>query len=173
MANRINSRTKGSTGERVAAKVLEAWTGKTFTRVPSSGGLGWHTSNSTGDIICSTEGHFFPFSVEVKLRESLNFDHILYLEKPKIMQFWEQSVRDAQRVQKCPIVMMRYNGLPKGFFFIMMPTEIFLLFFSEYLKPNQVMINGEFTLFTTELLQYIPYKKIRKPIKNFYRNGKG
>lgn len=170
---KINSRTKGNKGERVAAKVLETWTGKTFTRVPSSGGLGWHTSNSTGDIICSTEGHFFPFSVEVKLREKINFDHTLYLDKAEILKFWEQSVRDAQRVQKCPIVMMRYNGLPKDFFFILVPTEVFLAFFSDYLNPDQVFVNGRFTLFTTDLLQYIPYKKIRKPIKNHYRHGKG
>lgn len=172
----INSRNKGNKGERVAAKVLADWTGKTFTRVPSSGGLGWHTSNSTGDIICSTEGHYFPFSIEVKLRDQLNFDHLLYLDKPEILKFWDQSLRDAERVNKCPIVMMRYDRLPKDFFFILLPTKAYRNFLHTHLKGKgcrtiHIPTFG-ITMITTEALKHIPYNKIRKPIKSYFKDGK-
>lgn len=173
---KINSRNKGSKGERVASKVLEEWTGKKFARVPSSGGLSWHTSNSTGDIICATEGHYFPFSVEVKLRDQINFDHLLYLDKAKILDFWEQSKRDALRVNKCPIVMMRYDRLPKDFFFIILPLNIFAEFFDEYTNGKTdkiVTYNNQFVIMTTELLKKIPYKKIRKPLRKYMKDGKG
>lgn len=174
---KVNSRNKGSKGERVAAKVLADWTGKTFSRVPSSGGLNWHTSNSTGDIICTTEGHYFPFSVEVKLRDQLNFDHLLYLEKPEILKFWEQSLRDAKRVNKCPLVMMRYDRLPKNFFFILVPSNIYRNFLYVDLKGTDAkiihipMIN--LTILTTNSLEYISYKKLRKPLRKFMKDGKG
>lgn len=163
----INSRAKGNKGERIAAKVLEDWTSKTFARVPSSGGLRWHTSNSTGDIICTTEGFYFPFSVEVKLRSDINFEHLLYLEKSKILDFWRQATGDASRVNKAAMVMMRYDRLPKNFFFIIVPSDIFRKFIRPFAEEtdNYLIYNKTFVIFTTELLLKVPYKKIHKPLR--------
>lgn len=167
---RINSRNKGAKNERLACIILQQWTKKTFARVPSSGGLGWHNNLSTGDVMCTKEGHYFPFSIEVKARESLNLDHLLYLKNAEILKFWEQSKRDAKRLSKCPVVMMRYNGLPKGFFFIILPRVIYHKFLKEHIGPEESVIVSptfNFVILTTWALLRIPYKEIRKPIADY------
>ena len=167
----INGRSKGNKGERVAAAVLSDWTNKKFARVPSSGGLQWKNSNAKGDIVCTEEGHFFPFCVEVKSYAELNFEHLLYLDKAEVLKFWAQCIRDANLAKKCPILMMRYNGLPKKFFFIAIPAKIYHHHFSEHIKrPRAIhILEHDLVLFTTNELKDVPYKKIRKPIKTLYK----
>lgn len=118
---RINSKAKGSKNERDICKWWKEWTGYDFGRVPSSGGLRWsRTTDTTGDIICTDQKHFlrFPFSIECKNYKEINFEHILLGNKnAKIAQFWQQAVEDAQRGNKIPILMMRYNGMKKNEYF--------------------------------------------------------
>lgn len=171
---RINSRNKGATTERKACKVLKAWARKEFSRVPASGGLGWHNSQSTGDIMCIKEGHYFPFSVEVKARDSINFEHLLYLKKAEILDFWAQSVKDAKRVNKCPMVMMRYNGLPNGFFFVLLPRIIYHKFFKEHIPeedPILVASTHGFAIISSWSLMRTPYKEIRKPLMQYLKEN--
>jgi Holliday junction resolvase len=116
----INSRNKGCKAERTVAKLMEKWTSKQFARTPSSGGLNWKSANSKGDIVCTTEGHYFPFCIEVKHHAEINFSE-LYMpkkKKVKVLEFWEQCKRDALKANKIPLLFMRYNGLPNDFFFI-------------------------------------------------------
>lgn len=164
----INGRSKGNKGERVAAKVVGNWTSKAFARVPSSGGLQWKNTNAKGDIVCTEEGHYFPFCMEIKNYKEINFQHLLYLGKAEVLKFWTQCIRDAEIARKCPMLWMRYNGLPKEFFFIMIPERVFLKYFNPYLtKEDGVMTlnNLGLVIFTTNSLSKIPYKKIRKLIK--------
>lgn len=123
---RINSRSKGCKGERDLAKVLEKWTKKTFARTPSSGGLSWKTTNAKGDIVCTKEGHYFPFCVENKSYKELNFQHPLILPNAEILKFWEQCKRDAEIAKKVPLLTMRYNGMAKGLYFIIVKYKDFL-----------------------------------------------
>tara|TARA_R110000772_G_scaffold96765_2_gene195677 strand:+ start:300 stop:830 length:531 start_codon:yes stop_codon:yes gene_type:complete len=125
MADKINSRSKGSKNEREVSKLFETWTGFPFTRVPSSGGLGWKTSNSVGDIICTDEKHsrFFSFAIEAKFYKEIKFEHLINGNKNSdIIKFWEQSTRDANQVNKMPLVTMRYNGMKKNLHFIIIQT---------------------------------------------------
>lgn len=168
----MNSRNKGNKGERVAADVVGAWTNKKFARVPSSGGLQWKNTNAKGDIVCTEEGHFFPFCMEIKNYGDINFEHLLYLPKPEIMKFWSQCLRDAEIAKKCPMLWMRYNRLPKKFFFIMVPQEIFQTFFLPYLDEedrSMIFPTQKLAVLTTNSLGKIPYKKIRKQIKALYK----
>ena len=50
MADRINSKKKGSRNERQLSKIFEKWTNLTFSRTPSSGGLRWHRTDDTGAV---------------------------------------------------------------------------------------------------------------------------
>lgn len=124
MANKINSRTKGSKNERDICKWWEKWTGYEFSRVPSSGGLRWgRTTDTTGDIICSDQKHYlrFPFSIECKSYKDINFEHlILDVKNVMILEFWDQAKSDASRGKKLPILMMRYNNMKKGEYFMIL-----------------------------------------------------
>lgn len=129
MANKINSRTKGNKFERDVAKWFQKWTGYEFGRVPSSGGLRWKkTDNITGDITCTDDKHSrrFPYSIECKFYNELKFEHILLGNKScKIMGFWEQCKSDAARANKVPMLIMRYNQMPKEEYFIMLPNNLY------------------------------------------------
>lgn len=171
----INSRSKGNKGERDVAKLMKKWTGKDFARVPSSGGLQWKNAHAKGDIVCSEEGHYFPFCIEVKNYKELNFQHLLYLPEPDILKFWNQCLRDAEICNKAPMLIMRYNGLPKEFYFIAMRP----LHYREFIKPYQdenIKVMGiphlGIIIFTTPALLEVPYKKIRKPLRKFLKTNK-
>lgn len=111
----INSRNKGNKAERDLAKQLKEWAGKEFARSPSSGGLQWGSTFAKGDIVCTTEGHYFPFCVEIKFHKEIDTNNLLVGKKEsKIVSFWEQCRRDAKLADKIPILFMRYNMLPKG-----------------------------------------------------------
>lgn len=127
-ANKINSRSKGSRFERSIAKWLTDWTGYEFGRVPGSGSLRWKkTDNITGDITCTDPKHArrFPFTVECKSYQEIKFEHILLgLKTCKIASFWEQALGDAKRANKVPILIMKYNSMPKGESFFVVTKQV-------------------------------------------------
>lgn len=168
----VNRRQKGNRGEKMAASVIMKWTKKKFMRAETNNSIHMITAdNSKGDIICKTEGHYWPFCTEVKFYEDLNFQHLLYLPNPKILDFWNQCTNDAKRCNKCPLLMMRYNGLPKDFFFVAIPLKIYYLYFAKALKRSitfQIDALG-IVIFTSSDLLKIPYKEIRKEIRNLYK----
>ena len=171
MSSRINSRTKGSKNERNLTKLFAEWTGKEFARTPSSGGLGWRNSQTVGDIVCTTEGHLFPFAIEAKSHREINFEHLLYLEEPKILEFWEQAKNDSVKgkVKKVPLLFMRYNGMPKNFHFVGMTTQIWSLF-SNYFPANHrriVFHSGllHLTIIRSTTLFKSDYKQVRNALK--------
>lgn len=173
---KINSRSKGNRSERTACKFFKGWTGKEFSRTPSSGGLQWKKANVKGDIICTEEGHYFPFSVEVKNYKDLNFEHLLYDVKSDIMKFWSQCVADSLIANKAPMLLMRYNGMPKDLWFVMLPEYLYHEYLSPFIhvKEEKLFIipyHGVVVL-TTNTLGKVSYKKIRKPIKLHYLNEK-
>jgi Holliday junction resolvase len=167
---RINSRAKGAKNERKVCKTFQEWTGFEFNRTPASGGLRWKkTDNIVGDLICSEPNIIFPFSVEVKAYEEINFEHLLYLKDTKIEKFWNQALEDSQRGQKIPLLLMRYNGMPSDLYFLGMNFKHFLRFrkhlkleytYAKLPKHKLVILNSK-ALFEAE---YTPLEKIAKKI---------
>jgi hypothetical protein len=136
----INSRRKGKKAERVIAKVLEKWTGKKFASTPASGGLNWQKANVAGDVVCATEGHYFPFAVEVKNYTKIDFSHLITpgIKNVEILDFWAQCSRDAKKCNKVPMLVMRYNGLPKEFYYLVLDVE----FWSKFRSENMFTVLG-------------------------------
>lgn len=171
----INGRRKGAKAERVAAKVIEKWTGKGFSKTPASGGLGWKKANVAGDIVCTTEGHYCPFCFEVKSYAKIDFSHLLNpkIKEPEIITYWKQASRDAKKVNKIPMLMMRYNGLPKSFYFVAIPMEFSTRLVNEpnlalACKFDKTMIS---IVPSTEFFQ-MPYKEVRKIAKIYIHESK-
>lgn len=170
----INSRSKGARNERQIAKLFADWSKKEFSKTPASGGLQWKSANAKGDIVCTTEGHFFPFCIEAKSHKEINFSHLLIPmrvtkknPKPicKIMEFWKQCNRDAKKCSKIPMLLMRYNGMPEDFHFLVttqtfakiMHEELalsndglFSLRYSDYKTGTHLMIMRSTQVFNTE-----------------------
>lgn len=166
---------KGSKNEREGAKVVDSWTHKKFARVPRSGGLGWKTQNSVGDIVCVTEGHYCPFTFECKAYIKIDFSHLLRgdLKNSDIVDFWGQASTDAKTVNKIPILMMRYNGLPKRFFFTAIPYSFYLKI-KEQLPENHRQLRtriGDELVIILESTHFFntDYKTIRKIAKAYVK----
>lgn len=127
---KVNGKKKGSRFERVICKWFTAWTGYEFNRVPASGGLRWkNADNITSDVTCTDSKHSrkFNFSIECKNYQDLNFEHILLEKKTcKILKFWEQARDDAARAKKLPLLIMHYNGMPKGEAFVMFSHDVYM-----------------------------------------------
>lgn len=120
----LNSKKKGARGELLACKLFAEWTGTEFNRVPRSGGLRWADSSQiAGDIVCSS-AFVFPFVVEVKNYENLNIKQGSVGRKAEIFKFWNQACRDAIRVNKIPLLIVKDN------------TTEFVLIFSKTFKVN-------------------------------------
>lgn len=169
-----NSKAKGNKGERELCKWFQQWTGYPFTRVPASGGLRWKNTNATaGDIICDDERHSrrFQFSVESKSYKDINFEHLILGNKSnKVLEFWSQCNDDATRSDKVPILFMRYNGMPKNTWFVIIPFKVYNLLFPTLLTfdhnrfhvlgPNPMVI-----LNSNDLLKF-DYIKLHKNLKS-------
>lgn len=123
---KTNSKNKGSRFERTVAKWFEDWTGYKFSRTPGSGGWA-KAKDSFGDIVCTDEKHSrrFPFSIECKNYKDINFEHILLGTKTcKVKSFWDQAVHDAGRCNKIPLLIVKYNGMPKDEGFLIVDGRV-------------------------------------------------
>lgn len=120
----INQKKKGNRNELVVCKVLEKWTGVPFSRVPSSGGLRWKNNKSIcGDVVCTDENVYFPFSVETKHLKMLAVGKNLLRSNSKVFTIYKQAKRDADRAGKIPMMMLRCNGMKEGEYWVFVPAN--------------------------------------------------
>ena len=173
----MNSRNKGNRGERDIAKLLSDWTGKKFSRTPSSGGLQWKKDNVKGDITSTEEGFYFPFCVEVKFHKKIDFSHLITpgIKNIDILDFWKQCYRDASLCNKIPLLFMRYNGLPKDFWFTVIPKDLYYYCIEPFYDKEDRAIgyNGlidNFYIIPISRLLNLPYKKLHPIFKNYAKN---
>jgi hypothetical protein len=170
MFNWMNTKKKGNRTELKVASFFKEWSGWEFTRVPMSGGLQWRNRASvSADIICAEEGIKWPYSVEVKGVKDINFEKLLYDAKSEVEKFWEQTTRDAKSSNKLPLLFMRYNGLPKGFFFVVMKYGDFKTSKSLSAIRPKMLVQSD----TTGTLAIFPSTELFKTsFKEFYKHGK-
>lgn len=178
----INSRDKGNRGERAGAEFMSKWTGKKFAKNPRSGGLHWQKANVNGDITCTEEGHYCPFCIEVKFYTKIEFNHLL--TNPKnidISDFWKQAQQDAHRCNKTPILLMRYNGLPKDFFFIALDFNTWSKIKKDIILETAPLnffriLNQEksinIIIFDSRQFITLPYKTIKKTLKKIHAKNR-
>jgi hypothetical protein len=116
---------KGNRGQNKAREVLAKWARKKFKSSNQSGMPGYNHDPHKGDILCDTEGHYFPFTVEVKNYAKIQFNHLLQpnVKVSDIETFWRQCEGDAKRCKKIPMLLMRYDRLPADFFFVVITNH--------------------------------------------------
>lgn len=115
----INGRAKGCRGELEVAKLVEAWWRQLepecrFLRVPLSGG--WSTPQVRGDTMTSgdlvTTARLFPWSVEIKHRNSWSEREFLAGRRSPVWGWWEQAIKQAEEMGKVPSLWFRRNRAP-------------------------------------------------------------
>lgn len=110
---------KGKAAEREVATLMEAWWRRLepecrFVRTPQSGG--WHGSDvreafqASGDLM-TTAAHF-PWTVEVKRRESWTWDRLIEGKPSPVWGWWRQAQTQARELGKEPMLWIRHNREP-------------------------------------------------------------
>lgn len=103
----VDSRVKGRTGENQAKEELKKYTKLAWERTPLSGALdAKHLLK--GDLY--VPGKDIKYCIEVKFYKD---DHIssklLTSINPQLIQWWEQTIREAEQINKEPLLLFKYN----------------------------------------------------------------
>jgi hypothetical protein len=109
------SHRKGAVGELEVRDLLQGWwtavePATKFNRAPLSGG--WHAASdqqTAGDLLV-TPGSRFPWSVEVKRRESWEPSRFVRGFASPAWAWWQQAIRDAATIGLTPMLWARRSG---------------------------------------------------------------
>lgn len=103
----INSNQKGVRTEIIIRDILRKHTGLSFERVPSSGALD-PKHQLKGDIYLV--GVTNKYCIECKGYEE---DHltskILTSKSPQLLEFWKQTIRQADQLKRQPLLMFKFD----------------------------------------------------------------
>ena len=113
------SKRKGSSFERKIAKVISSWYGEEIIRTPASGGM----RSITRSDLTTRNPDYFPFVIECKYREDINFESII--KYPKVIidywielkekvntEYWKPSELKILKFPKIPIMVLTKNYCP-------------------------------------------------------------
>ena len=129
----VNGKRKGNNNERVAAKFLSEWTGAEFSKTPASGGMHLRNSMFCGDLVCVTEGFYFPFVMETKHLKEVNVQGALR-DNSMLYKIFRQALNDANRIGKRPLCLIRGNRMPAGEYYLILESA-----FSDKLSVHGTM----------------------------------
>lgn len=169
----MNSKSKGSRFERAVSKWLTDWSGYKFERNRAGSGA-WHTNkDSVSDITCTDERHAHrcKLSFECKSYRDIKFEHVLLGTKgSEIEKFWAQASRDAERAHRIPILIMRYNSMPRSEFFLAVDSSMAEAFLTDSMMNQRYMaINTEelslYIFMASSIKRLITYKNIHRKAK--------
>lgn len=123
-----NGRRKGNTAELEVAKLLQVWWRQheptaEFVRVPLSGG--WATPKVRGEFRTSgdlmTTASTFPFTIEVKRRESFAWGNVLAGRRSPVWAWWEQAITQGVEAKLVPLLWARKKGEP---WWVIAPVQV-------------------------------------------------
>lgn len=174
----MNSKKKGSRFERVIGKWFTDWSGFKFERNRAGSGA-WHSNkDSVSDITCTDERHAHrcKISIECKSYKDIKFEHVLLGTKgSEIEKFWGQALNDALRSNRVPILVMRYNSMPKNEFFMVVDERLSQVFLVSKMKDERWMsINISkskilYIFMASSVSKLVSYKDVHKVAKQSLR----
>jgi len=103
MANK--SKAKGSAYETKIKELLKTELGLPFERTPMSGTLHY----AKGDLWIPSNNSLFPYTMEMKHYADLEWNNLLTAKSTDILEFWRQAKREAEQMQKKPLLIFRWN----------------------------------------------------------------
>lgn len=103
MANK--SKIKGSAYEAKIATLLSKEFNKEFRRVPLSGSIDY----LKGDIWTPHDTAWWPYCIECKHYGELEWNNLLTAKSTDILNFWRQTIREADVMSKKPLLIFRWN----------------------------------------------------------------
>lgn len=103
----VDSRQKGRAAELNARNILRDLTGLGWERVPMSGALD-PKHKMKGDLY--VPGEDIKYCVEVKhYKDDHLTSKLITSNNPMILQWWEQTVREANQLDREPLLLFKHN----------------------------------------------------------------
>lgn len=103
----VDSRAKGARAESSVRDKLKEMTHLGWERVPSSGALD-AKHGLKGDLYVPNEKNLYCVEIKHYAEDSLT-SSILTAKDPKLLEFWEQTVREAKQVDKIPLLIFKHD----------------------------------------------------------------
>ena len=111
---------KGKVAEREVAAIIKQWWSTVepkadFVRTPMSGGWGKTREvragfKASGDLM--TTASRFPFTIEVKRRESWTLSRLVEGRPSPVWQWWRQAQTQGEEMELVPLLWIRRNREP-------------------------------------------------------------
>ena len=99
------SKAKGSAYEQKIADLLSKEFDKEFRRVPLSGSIDY----LKGDIWTPHDTAWWPYCIECKHYKEIEWNNLLTSKTTNIFGFWTQTLREAETMNKKPLLIFRWN----------------------------------------------------------------
>lgn len=144
----VDSRDKGARAELVARDILRENTGLAWERVPGSGALD-EKHQLKGDLYIPGEKNLY--CVEVKHYKECHIDHTLLTGKsPQILEWWNQTVRQASQVNKKPLLIFKHDR-----------SKLFAAYYESPIEDyNYIIVNrGNYSFVISLLELYLIHEK--------------
>ncbi|MEY4333440.1 MAG: Pectobacterium phage [Bacteroidota bacterium] len=103
----VDSRAKGARTETVARDTLRKYTGLGWERVPGSGALD-PKHQLKGDLYVPNEKNKFCVEVKGYAEDHIN-SGLLTHKTPQLVEWWQQTERQARQVDKLPLLIFKYD----------------------------------------------------------------
>ena len=99
------SKAKGTAYEQKIANKLSNEFKKEFRRVPLSGSIDY----LKGDIWVPSDTAWWPYCIEAKHYKDLQWNNLLTSKTTDILNFWKQTLRESEVMNKKPLLIFRWN----------------------------------------------------------------
>jgi hypothetical protein len=103
----VDPRAKGARAETVIKEALRQHTGLGWERVPGSGALD-PKHKLKGDLYIPNSNNVFCVEAKHYADDHLT-SAVLTSKNPQLLQFWEQTVREAGQVDKVPLLIFKHD----------------------------------------------------------------
>jgi hypothetical protein len=103
----VDSRAKGARAETVVRDFLRDKTKLPWERVPSSGALD-PKHKLKGDLYLPDMKNYYCVEVKHYAEDHIN-SGILTNKNPQLLEFWKQTVREANQVNRTPLLIFKFD----------------------------------------------------------------
>ena len=118
-----DSRAKGARAETQVRDKLRELTGLNWERVPSSGALD-PKHGLKGDLYVPNEKNYWVVEVKHYADDNLT-STVLTADKPNLITWWEQAIRQGQQVDKQPLLIFKHDRSKIFCAFYLQPTGLY------------------------------------------------
>jgi hypothetical protein len=123
----VDSRAKGARTETLVKEVLKKHTGLGWERVPGSGALD-PKHQLKADLYVPGRTNLYALEVKGYAEDHIS-SALLTGKNPQLIEFWKQSVRQGQQVNKKPLLAFKFDRSKIFVAFLEMPTASYRYMF--------------------------------------------